>query len=226
MNALRIIHRHTDGTTLSGARATGAAADTLGACGWRYSLNTRRWYVPYSQNRVLDRELIGRTEAELTRAGYVVDVELHVRPRAVEDLAIDPADDRGTGLPQDVVRRIERLQRRIRTIARALYGYRNHLGVVFPAASGAERDDLLHEHEQLSRLLRYWQDARRSQLGEGAAAINQKVVSPGDLVEHRGAWCPVIRTNRVTVSLRCNAGGNWIETVPYHQLTGHQAQNL
>jgi len=223
MSSLRIIHRGTEGTTLTGVRVDGAEADTLRACGWRYSRRRAKWYVPSSRDRAPRRDLIVRTEDALTRAGHVVHVELEVRPQLVEDLTNWRA---ARTSPRDAARRIERLQRRLRVTARDLAGYRNHLGVTFPPARGAERDELLDEREQLSGRLRYWQAVERAQLNDaGVPRVDRRAVTRGDLVEHRGRWHTVIRTNRKTVSLRSDSGGNWPETVPYHQLTGHRLQN-
>lgn len=226
MIPLRIIHRHAVGTTLTGAGAgagRGIAA-VLHAQGWRYSPHDHRWYVPRSRDRAPRRELIARTEAELARMGYAATVELHVSPRPVEDLGITEGERNAP--PQDVARRIEDLQRRLRTIRRELDGYRSHLGVDFPSAIGPEREDLIDEKEHLSTLLQYWQEVRQVQLDQGLAPrLDRKSVSPGDLVQYRGKWVRVVRANRVSVSLHGTAGGTWIETAPYHQLTGHRPQD-
>lgn len=223
MSSLRITHRGAEGTTLAGVRVDGAEAEALRACGWRYSRRRAKWYVPSSQDRAPRRDLIARTEEELTRAGHVVLVELEVLPLPVEDLT---TWHEVRTSPQDAARRIERLQRRLRATARDLAGYRNHLGVTFPPARGAEREELLDEREQLTGRLRFWQAVEQAHLnGAGATRVDRRAVAPGDLVEHRGRWHTVVRANRTTVSLRSDSGGNWPETVPYHQLSGHRPQN-
>jgi hypothetical protein len=51
----------------------------------------------------------------------------------------------------------------------------------------------------------------------GPEAINK-----GDQVKFRGSWYEVRRVNRKSVTIPSMVGGSWTDTVPYHELSGHQ----
>lgn len=125
--------------------------------------------------------------------------------------------------PQAVSRRIATLETQHRKLTRSINGYRNHLGDVFPPASGDRliqlQDDLAHVDEETA----YWKQVHREQLEAGEAVkLDQSRVSPGDFVQYKGDWHLVIRANAKSVSIRHDPAATWTDTIPYHQLSGHR----
>ncbi len=126
--------------------------------------------------------------------------------------------------PLQVARRISNLERESRRLRRAIDGYRNALGDVFPPATGAYRDRLGRELATTLEQLEYWRGIRRGQVESGQATnYSRETIAKGDFVEYRGAWHQVVRANAKSVSVRSQVGGSWTDTLPYAELTGHRA---
>lgn len=126
--------------------------------------------------------------------------------------------------PLQVARRISNLERESRRLRRAIDGYSNALGDVFPPATGAYRDRLDRELAIVLEQLEYWRGIRRDQVESGQATdYSRETIAKGDLVEYRGTWYEVVRANAKSVSVRSQVGGSWTDTLPYAELTGHRA---
>lgn len=137
------------------------------------------------------------------------------------------ADTRVRYQPQQVARRITHLEVEQRRLERRIHGYRNPLGDEFPPAEGANLDRLTSMLQETLDQLDYWRQIRTEQIRAGEALdLSKATVKPGDHVEYRGRWYPVVRANPKSVSVRSIVGGSWTDTIPYDQLTGHRPAPL
>ena len=231
MTALTLTHTATAGTLLDGAERSGRTSEILHATGWRWSARIANWHVPRSRGRAPSRHLIARTVQLLEEAGFTVAVEIDEAPHAADDAeqraAATVAADAVRLEPQAVAHRIAMLETQRQKISRSIAGYRNHLGRQFPPAAGDQltrlKDELAHVDEDLA----HWTRVRAQQVADGAAlTLSRDDVARGDLVEYRGEWFPVLRVNAKSVSIPSAAGGSWAETIPYHQISGHQPKQV
>lgn len=182
--------------------------------------------IPFGQPILVGHHSEGRHRRDLRRIQQADAAERGAREaadaaraRAAAAIAADAVRTQ----PQVVARRIERLSVRRRATARTIEGYRNHLGDVFPAAQGDRRLTLVDELAELDARLAHWQGVRSAQVEEGEALeLSRETVHQGDLIQYRGRWYPVLRSNAKSVSVRSLVGGSWTDTIPYHQLTGHR----
>lgn len=231
MTALTLTHTTAAGTLLDGADRNDRSSDLLHSTGWRWSARIVKWYVPRSRGRAPSRHLIARTVQMLEEAGFTVTVEIDEAPHAADDVeqraAATAAADAVRVEPQAVAHRVAMLETQRQKISRSIAGYRNHLGRQFPPAAGDQlirlKDELAHVDEDLA----HWTRVRAQQIADGAAfVLTRDDVTPGDLVEYRGGWVPVLRVNAKSVSVPSAAGGSWAETIPYHQISGHQPKQV
>lgn len=232
MTALTLTHTAATGTLLDGTERSDRSSELLHATGWRWSARIANWYVPRSRGRAPSRHLIARTVQLLEEAGFTVAVEIDEASHAADDAeqqraAATAAADAVRVEPQAVAHRLVMLETQRRKISRSIAGYRNHLGRQFPPAAGDQlirlKDELAHVDEDLA----HWTRVRAQQIADGAAfVLTRDDVTPGDLVEYRGEWFPVLRVNAKSVSVPSAAGGSWAETVPYHQISGHQPKQV
>ena len=229
MTALTLTHTATAGTLLGGTEKCGRSSEVLHAIGWRWSPRIASWYVPRSRDRGPSPHLIARTVQLLEEAGFTVAVEVDEAPHAADDVeqrraTATAAADAARVEPQAVAHRVVVLEtQRRKKISRSIAGYRNHLGLQFPPATGDQlirlKDELAHVDEELA----HWTRVRARQVADGAALVlTRDDVAPGDLIAYRGRWFPVLRVNTKSVSVRSLAGGSWTDTIPYHQISGHQ----
>lgn len=126
--------------------------------------------------------------------------------------------------PLAVARRIAALEREDRRLRRSIDGYTNALGDTFKPATGAYRDRLERELNTATEQLGYWRRIRQLQVENGQATnYSRDTIAKGDSVQYRGRWFEVLRANPKSVSVRSQVGGTWTDTLPYAELTGHQA---
>jgi hypothetical protein len=231
MTALTLTHTAAAGTILDGTERSDRSSEVLHPAGWRWSARFANWYVPRSRGRAPSRHLIARTVQLLEEAGFTVVIEIDEAPHAADDAeqraAATAAADAVRVEPQAVAHRIVMLETQRQKISRSIAGYRNHLGRQFPPAAGDQlirlKDELAHVDEDLA----HWTRVRAQQIADGAALVlTRDDVTPGDLVEYRGGWVPVLRVNAKSVSVPSAAGGSWAETIPYHQISGHQSKQV
>lgn len=133
--------------------------------------------------------------------------------------------------PVTVANRIETLQADKRRAERRLNG---HTRTVFtvgeqrytesqdPAQGGAA--ELLRARiQELTDQINHWEGVRAEQVSAGQANnYGPENISKGDHVKFRGSWYEVRRVNRKSVTIPSMVGGGWTDTVPYHELSGHQ----
>jgi hypothetical protein len=135
--------------------------------------------------------------------------------------------------PVTVANRIQRLTAERNRITRALDGHTRSLAVLSdgtrhtdtatPATAGPYRDRLAARLAEVTDQLTYWEGIRTQQITTGQTTGHSQVtIGPGDLVQVRGRWYPVIRANKKTVTLPSTLGP-WTDTTPYHEITDHRA---
>lgn len=232
MTALTLTHTAAAGTLLDGTDRSDLSSEILHPTGWRWSARIASWYVPRSRGRAASRHLIARTVQLLEEAGFTVAVEIDEAPHAADDVELQRAaatavTDAVRVDPPAVAHRVVMLETQRRKISRSIAGYRNHLGRQFPPTVGDQlirlKDELAHVDDDLA----HWTRVRAQQIADGAAfVLTRDDVAPGDLVEYRGEWFPVLRVNAKSVSVPSAAGGSWAETIPYHQISGHQPKQV
>ncbi len=71
---LEIVHTEADGTLLDGTARGDGAGELVRGLGWRWSRSLGLWFIPRSRDAAPRRDLIGRTAAALTAAGFEVAV--------------------------------------------------------------------------------------------------------------------------------------------------------
>lgn len=230
-----ITHTTATGTLLEGVDRNHNSADTLRQIGWRWSARMASWYVPRSRGRGPSEHLIARTIQALDEAGTPAQAHLeqdHLQPcvdgrstpaeiehRAEATAVADAARSEGPA----VARRIAALEAQRRKITRSIQGYRSHLGDQVPPATGDQLTMLKGELADVDEDLAHWTRVRTLQVAAGTAiALTRDDVARGDLVEYRGRWLPVLRVNPKSVSVQGTADGSWTETIPFHQINGHQ----
>lgn len=117
-----------------------------------------------------------------------------------------------THTPTAVGERVKRLRAKVASLQR-------HVG-----GSGLSPEDLqrLSDHLQSAETdLAYWLSVRDEQMASGAAPnLSPRTVAPGDQVQLRGTWYPVVRANPSTVTLRKPSGSTG--RVPWHSLSAHR----
>lgn len=133
--------------------------------------------------------------------------------------------------PVTVANRIETLQADKRRAERRLNG---HTRTVFTVgvqryteshnpAQGGAAERLRARIQELADQIHHWEGVRAEQIAAGHANnYGPENISKGDQVKFRGSWYEVRRVNRKSVTIPSMIGGSWTDTVPYHELSGHQ----
>lgn len=132
--------------------------------------------------------------------------------------------------PETVANRIKDLTARQHQIRRRLEGSTRTVAVLpdgsrhtetSPAATGAAREDLTSQLAQVTDQLTYWQQVRADQIRAGTTGdYGPHSVNVDDLVQLRGQWYRVRRTNRKTFRVHIEPGMN--STAAYHQIQDHR----
>lgn len=92
------------------------------------------------------------------------------------------------------------------------------------AATGQLRTDLLARIKAREDQIAYWESVRASQIEAGQATnYGPDTIRVDDLVQYRRIWYPVLRVNKVSVTVPSLLGEGFNHTVPYHRLDGHKA---
>lgn len=90
-------------------------------------------------------------------------------------------------------------------------------------AQGEYSERLQARIQELRDQISYWEGVRAEQVAAGMAGnYGPETISKGDQVKFRGSWYEVRRVNRKSVTIPSMVGGSWTDTVPYHELSGHQ----
>lgn len=90
-------------------------------------------------------------------------------------------------------------------------------------AQGEYAERLQVRIQELRDQISYWEGVRAEQIAAGMAGnYGPETINKGDQVKFRGSWYEVRRVNRKTVTIPSMVGGSWTDTVPYHELSGHQ----
>ena len=94
----------------------------------------------------------------------------------------------------------------------------------FEPATGPYRDQVIARMGQRADEITYWKSIYADLQASGVASTHSRdTISPGDLVQRRGHWYPVVRVNPKTVSVRMHEGATWTNTIGYHEISGHRA---
>lgn len=133
--------------------------------------------------------------------------------------------------PVTVANRIQTLQADKRRAERQLTGHSRTLFTVgeqrytedFGPTRGEAAERLQARIQELEDQINHWEGVRAEQIAAGDANnYGPENVTKGDQVKFRGSWYEVRRVNRKTVTIPSMVGGSWTDTVPYHELSGHQ----
>lgn len=89
MITLTITHTAADGTLIEGTSRGDGSGDVLKRNGWRWSRNLGSWFVPRSRDQRPKRHVIDATRAQLSEAGFDVDVEIDEQARPTADVVAD-----------------------------------------------------------------------------------------------------------------------------------------
>lgn len=99
--SLHISHTALEGTTIEGTTRGDGTNTILKACGWRWSSQIAKWYVPQSRDQAPKLRIIDATVESLAAAGFDVEVSVDWTARATADVENDRhqrAVDRATRL--------------------------------------------------------------------------------------------------------------------------------
>lgn len=126
--------------------------------------------------------------------------------------------------PVTVGNRIKMVRAELRSMKSQLVAttttYKDKSWATFRAAELSEQ---ITAHEDK---LAYWEGIRAGQIDAGLVVNYSKdIISKGDLIHYLGDWYPVVRVNAKSVSIRQRPDQSWTQTVEYHKLTGHKAQD-
>jgi|GEM_PF-4911310 hypothetical protein len=70
------------------------------------------------------------------------------------------------------------------------------------------------------------ESSRRTQqqrIADGEAVeLSPRTITAGDLVLFDGRWLPVQAVTTRSVVIRGRVADEWVETIPFHRLTGHR----
>ncbi|CAM5537477.1 DUF3560 domain-containing protein [Leifsonia shinshuensis] len=165
------------------------------------------------------RRAIERAHQRMGQAIQATDDAARARARA--DVAAAATDRRYA--PAVVANRIEKLAADIRGHLRQLEGHIANRGTVYaeqiPPASGAYRDRLTAELDELVDQHDYWQAVRAEQIEAGTATnYSRETINKGDHVRVGRSWYEVARVNAKSVSVYTitGAGGHrFTNTTPY-----------
>jgi hypothetical protein len=83
---LVITHTPEAGTLIDGTAKGDGTAPILKRCGWRWGRSISTWYLAHSRDRRPKLHIITRTQAELTRAGYDVSLDIDDTVRAAVEV--------------------------------------------------------------------------------------------------------------------------------------------
>ena len=147
---------------------------------------------------------------DLTDQGaQLADAAREVGRRA--DAADNHLDARYT--PETVANRLTGLRSERRRIAQRLDGP----GQEQPSTVLTERAIWLDEQ------IRYWTRVREAQIRSGiATSYTPDQLAAGDLVKRNNTWYPVVRVNRVTVTVPSIVGGTWTDTIRLEHIRDHR----
>lgn len=128
-----------------------------------------------------------------------------------------------------VAERLDRLRAEQRADVRARDGHTRTvdksrgLTETTRAATGQARTDLIARIAAREDQITYWEAVRASQIEAGQATnYGPDTIHVGDLVKYRRFWFPVLRVNKVSVTVPSLVGEGFTHTVPYHRLNGHK----
>lgn len=133
--------------------------------------------------------------------------------------------------PVTVANRIQALQADKRRAERQLTGHSRTLFTVgeqryteeCAPTQGDAAERLRARIQELEDQINHWEGVRAEQIAAGDANdYGPENITKGDQVKFRGSWYEVRRVNRKTVTIPSMVGGSWTDTVPYHELSGHQ----
>lgn len=172
----------------------------------------------------------GRHRRDLGRAWSTMGTAVEARREAEDAQAAATTAAATTGAryaPVTVGNRIETLRADIRKLERRLTapvydydagGYRQ----TTEAEQARRRARLEPQIAEARDSLAYWEQVRAEQIANGTVtAYGPDNVRVGDTVEvARGWWCPVVRVNAKSVTVRTDHG--WTDRVPWHKVTGHR----
>lgn len=181
--------------------------------------------IPLGQPLLIGHHSERRHRRDIGRIHQSIRQSIEAEQRSAEnarraELAATESDRRRN--PLQVARRITDLEREQRRIRRSIEGYTRGRELVPPAA-GDHAARLERELAGTTEQLEYWQRVRQAQVDEGLATdYSREVIDRGDSIEYRGSWYEVVRANPKSVSVRSRVGGNWTDTIPYTQITGHR----
>ena len=119
---------------------------------------------------------------------------------------------------------LRRTERQLSGHTRTLYkmGDTRYLETSEPA-QGECAERLQARIQELQDRISYWEGVRAEQIAAGMAGnYGPESINKGDQVKFRGSWYEVRRVNRKSVTIPSMVGGSWTDTVPYHELSGHQ----
>lgn len=133
--------------------------------------------------------------------------------------------------PVTVANRLETLGADLRRAERQLNGHTRTLyktgDTRYVEASGPAQGEyaerLQARIQELQDQISYWEGVRAEQIAAGmVGSYGPESINKGDQVKFRGSWYEVRRVNRKSVTIPSMVGGSWTDTVPYHELSGHQ----
>lgn len=131
-----------------------------------------------------------------------------------------------------VAERLDRLRAEQRADMRARDGHTRTvdksrgLTETTQAATGQARIDLIARIAAREDQITYWEAVRASQIQAGQATnYGPDTIRVGDLVKYRRFWFPVLRVNKVSVTVPSLVGEGFNQTVPYHRLDEHKPQD-
>lgn len=177
--------------------------------------------IPFGQPILVGHHSQARAERDAARIGRHLRASAELQEQADRVAAAAAAAAASTGArhnPVTVANRIERLAAQARSDEREL--------AKLPAGAAGETTrghTLLRE--QLARTtaeLEHWRSVRAEQLAAGIATnYSRDSVQRGDLVQIRGQWRKVVRTNTKTVAVE--TGYSWTDKTPWHEVRDHRS---
>jgi hypothetical protein len=174
------------------------------------------------------RNAITRAHAATRRAIDATDVAQNANARAEAAAATTVRRYN----PVTVKNGIEKLEAEHRSDQRILGGHRRVVARTaiheyvdeFEPATGPYRDQVIARMGQRADEITYWKSIYADLQASGVASTHSRdTISPGDLVQRRGHWYPVVRVNPKTVSVRMHEGATWTNTIGYHEISVHWA---
>ena len=171
----------------------------------------------------------GRHRAAIAKASSTMRKSIDADRAAAEAAERASRAERATDhryAPQQVVRRIERLETELGSWRRRRDGSSRRLSngmlEVTRPAEGDYADRVRREIERLDDELTYWRGVREQQISEGdVVEYSRETIKLGDLIQFSNVWGEVVRLNPKSATA-VGAYGKMI--APYPRITGHRAQ--